>query len=96
MKPSPQFPETLAERHNAYISQLKHHGVPLITYGCPHCHRVIETQRNDTTEPWGSMVCCPSCEEVHYKTTAPNGGEAKGSFPAGQSDLMGYDQTGIK
>lgn len=95
MKSSPQFSQTLAARHAHYIEMLKLDGVPLITYACPHCRYGIDTQRNDTDEPWGSIVCCPYCEEAHYKTTTPNGGEARGKFPTGQQDLMGYDQTGI-
>ena len=61
-----------------YIEKLRALGVPLTEYNCPECGAEIETLRNDTSEPWNTLSFCPSCDAVHMKLTAPNGGGATG------------------
>ena len=55
--------------YQAYYTQLKAKGVALISFKCPHCSEVIETEPAPEGEEWDTHSICPHCERLYYKIT---------------------------
>ncbi len=65
--------QELLARYNEHTARRKAHGETLANYKCPFCLGQIECSIPRHGQVYDSMVECPFCEKLHFKTVYSDG-----------------------
>lgn len=57
----------MLSEYEKFIKRCRDHGVPLLSFNCPHCGGATETPAATDGGTWDTMASCPHCDGLYIK-----------------------------